>query len=159
MRDQDYRHWKDLTLKHELIRAIEDTAVARSRAEMIHRGYDFPDFWDHQYDGGWGGDYECYPTTGIGDPVAVEVKGTGYRKWFGRVRLEQSQYDRALRHAGGQPRPNEAGYDWEVHIQPEIRGPSPDLSKLPPLQVHDSTFVRDQWPKSCISPRRSRAAR
>jgi hypothetical protein len=156
MRDADYRHWKDMNLRHKLVRAIEDTAVVCSRADILRRGYDFTDFWDHQHDGGWGGDYECFPTTAPGGPLAVEVKGTGYRKWLGRIRLEQSQYDRALRHANGRPLPNEVGYGWELHIQPEIVGPSPDLTSLPPLVVRQSAFVRDEWPKSCINRRRSR---
>ena len=154
MRSEDYRYWKDMQYKHLLRCAAEDAAVARSRAKMLERGYEFPDCWDHQGEGGWGGDYECWPTTAARERMAIEVKGTSKRKWLGNVRLEQSQYERALRHASALPRPKEVGYGWEVHIQPDIPNAlNLDLGDLPDLEVRSSIFVRDQWPSSCISRR------
>jgi hypothetical protein len=152
MKDEHHRYWRDMQYKHELRCAIEDAAVARSQAVMLERGYEFPDFWDHQREGGWGGDYECWPTTANGGPEAVEVKGTSNDSWFGKVKLERSQYDRAVRDANGQPLASEQGYGWELHVQRSIPlGPGmPDLSTLPDLEVRSSIFVRDQWPLHCV---------
>ena len=156
MRDADQRYWQDMQYRHLLRCATEYVAVERSQTEMLKRGYDFPDCWDHQGESGWGGDFECWSTTTPGERLAVEVKGTRKRKWFGSVKLEQSQYDRAVRHANGRPLLRETGYGWELHVQPGLPMDvcEPDLATLPQLEVRSSAFVRDTWPESCVNKRR-----
>jgi hypothetical protein len=116
MRREDVKYWKDMRYRHTLRTAAERVAVDRSRENVLARGYDFPECWNHQRHDRWGGDYECWPVNQTAGPrkLAVEVKGTSHDPWLGKIKLQRSQYDRAIRRAEGRPLPHERDYDWEV---------------------------------------------
>ncbi len=154
MRRDDFKYWKDMHYRHTLRTVAEIVAVGRSRENVLARGYDFPECWNHQHDDYWGGDYECWPvhrSAGL-KKLAVEVKGTSRDPWLGKIKLRRSQYDRAIRRAEGRPLPHERDYDWEVHVQAGIpvSAAAPDAAVLPALEIRDPDFVKTNWKPTWI---------
>jgi len=154
MRRTDEKYWQDMRYRHRLREVAEGIAVERSMEEVLRRGYDFPECWNRQGQGGWGGDFECWPVApGVGPKrLAVEVKGTRFPNWLGKVKLQRSQYERAIRHAEDSPVPHERDYVWELHVQAGIpvRETEIDMTTLPPLEIRDAHFVKSSWKESWI---------
>src|ERR1700694_1381029 len=104
--------------------------------------------------GGWGRDFECWPVAPGAGPkrLAVEVKGTRFPSWLGKVKLQRSQYERAIRFAENRPVPHERDYVWELHVQAGIpvREKDIDMTTLPPLAIRDAHFVKSGWKQSWI---------
>lgn len=154
MRQHDFKYWKDMTYRHTLRTVAETIAVERSRENVLARGYDFPECWNHERDDRWGGDYECWPVNANAGPkkLAVEVKGTSRDPWLGKIKLQRSQYDRAIRHAAGRPLSHERDFAWELHVQAGIpvSTAGPDVAALPPLEIRHPTFIKAHWKQSWI---------
>ena len=153
MQDEVAKYWRDMRYRHRLRTVAETTAVERSREQVLRRGFDFPECWDRQHHPGFGADYECHRRGLQGvEKLAVEVKGTRYDPWLGKVHLRRSQFERACRHADGHTFPAEAGYDWELHIQPGVPVLEERINPavLPDLEVLDAEVVRDSWRADCV---------
>ena len=156
MRDHDKRYWKDIQYRHQVRSMTAATAIRRSEEQLTRQGWLTK---SKETVPKWGGDLDCKRVIAPGDPeerMCVEVKGTRYDPWLGKVKLERSQRDRAGRNARGIPLPEETGYQWLLHVQPGI---PPDHVKtndrlLPPLLEKDARWVEAHWREDWISRRR-----
>lgn len=147
MRDRHRKYWNDILYQHHVREIIEETAVRIASRELADQGWIVDE--SKQVIGGWGGDLDCERRNkhGLDEKLCVEVKGTRYQRWLGRVVLQVSQRERAVRTAAGTPLPSEAGYDWQLRVQPGVpptHTPARD-AQLPAQVIRDAAWVATNW--------------
>ena len=154
MRDDQRRYWADLRYRHQVIELIAETAVRIAAGKLADAGWIVDD--STQRVPLWGGDLDCArldPVSGSLQQLCVEVKGTRYARWRGRVHLQKSQRQRARRASAGAPLPTEVGYGWELHVQPGVptdHHPARDRSLLP-MEVFSAAWVEQHWKDTWIA--------
>lgn len=154
MRDAQRRYWADLRYRHEVIELIAATAVRIATRRLADAGWHVDA--SAQRVPLWDGDLDCArrdPVSGRPQLLCVEVKGTRYAPWQGRVHLQRSQRHRAQRTAAGVPLPAEVDYGWELHVQPGVptdHHPTRDQS-LPPMEVFSAAWVEQHWKDTWIA--------
>ena len=153
MKSEHRKYWKDIQFKHSVRSTMEETAVRVAEERLSRDGWAIDG--SVQRVPGWGGDLDCWRGANgrILERLCVEVKGTRYLGWRGKVHLQPSQYARAQRTADDQPLANERGYRWELYVQPGIPvDHSPvDDGHLPPLEIWDAGTVQRLWRPSWVA--------